>query len=69
MGMRQGGSSTDQIGHWLQALGATQAFLLDGGGSTTMQIKDPEDGWQRFDLPDTAWYRGLSNAFTLQTKN
>ena len=69
MGMRQGGSSTDQIGHWLQALGATQAFLLDGGGSTTMQIKDPEDGWQRLDLPDTAWYRGLSNAFTLQTKN
>ena len=69
MGMRQGGSSTDQMGHWLMKLGATQAFLLDGGGSTTMQIRDPEAGWQRFDLPDTAWYRGLSNAYTLQTKN
>ena len=69
MGMRQGGSSTDQIGHWLLALGATEGFLLDGGGSTTMEINDQSSGWKRFDLPDSAWYRGLANAFALKTKN
>ena len=67
-GFRQGGSTPDQMGHWLQSLGATEVVLLDGGGSTTMQIRDPEDGWQRFDLPDSAWYRGLANAFTLELK-
>lgn len=69
MGMRQGGSSTDQMGHWLLALGATEGFLLDGGGSTTMEINDQKSGWKRFDLPDSAWYRGLANAFALKTKN
>ncbi len=67
-GMRMGGSATDQIGLWLQQLGATDAVLLDGGGSTTMEIKHPEDGWQRFDLPDEAWYRSLANAFAIKSK-
>jgi hypothetical protein len=66
--MRQGGSTSDQMGHWLQSLGATEVVLLDGGGSTTMQIRHPESGWQRFDLPDSAWYRGLANGFTLESK-
>lgn len=68
MGLRQGGSSSDQMGHWLLQLGATEGFLLDGGGSTTMEINDPEDGWQRLDIPDSAWYRGLSNAFAILKK-
>lgn len=68
LGMRQGGSTSDQMGHWLMGLGATEVVLLDGGGSTTMEIKHPETGWQRFDLPDTAWYRGLANGFTLEVK-
>ncbi len=67
-GMRMGGSATDQIGLWLKQLGATDAVLLDGGGSTTMEIKHPEDGWQRFDLPDEAWYRSLANAFAIKSK-
>lgn len=68
-GMRMGGSATDQIAHWLQQLGATDAVLLDGGGSTTMEIKHPENGWQRFDLPNEAWYRSLANAFALKSKS
>lgn len=68
MGMRQGGSSSDQMGHWLMSLGATDAVLLDGGGSTTMEVKDPYVGWQRFDLPDSAWYRAIANAFVISPK-
>jgi exopolysaccharide biosynthesis protein len=69
LGMRQGGSSTDQMGHWLLALGATEGYLLDGGGSTTMEINIPNSGWKRFDLPDSAWYRGLANGLALKLKN
>jgi hypothetical protein len=66
MGMRQGGSTADQMARWLMSLGATDAVLLDGGGSTTMEINDPDSNWQRFDLPDSAWYRSLSNAFSIE---
>lgn len=68
LGFRQGGSSSDQIGHWLMALGATNAVLLDGGGSTTVEIKNPATGWQRMDIPDSGWYRELANAFSIQVK-
>ena len=68
LGFRQGGSTADQMGHWLLSLGATDAVLLDGGGSTTMEIKNPDSGWQRLDVPDYAWYRELANGFSLQLK-
>jgi len=67
-GFRQGGSTADQMGHWLMSLGATEAVLLDGGGSTTVEIKNPAAGWQRLDIPDSAWYRELANGFSLQAK-
>ena len=67
MGMRQGGSTTDQMARWLMSLGATDAVLLDGGGSTTMEIKESDQSWKRFDLPDSAWYRALSNAFSIES--
>ena len=67
-GFRQGGSSADQMGHWLMNLGATNAVLLDGGGSTTVEVKNPATGWQRMDIPDSGWYRELANAFSLQIK-
>ena len=67
-GFRQGGSSSDQMGHWLMELGATDAVLLDGGGSTTVEIKNPSIGWQRMDVSESAWYRELANAFTIQVK-
>jgi exopolysaccharide biosynthesis protein len=50
------------------SLGATDVVLLDGGGSTTVEIKNPSSGWQRLDVPDSAWYRELANAFSLQLK-
>ncbi len=68
-GYRQGGSTSSQMGQWLIALGATDAVLLDGGGSTTMQINVPDVGSQRFDLPDVAWWRELANAFSIERKN
>lgn len=67
-GFRQGGSSSDQLGHWLLNLGATNVVLLDGGGSTTVEIKNPASGWQRMDIPDSGWYRELANAFSIQVK-
>lgn len=68
-GYRQGGSTADQIGHWLQSLGATDAILLDGGGSTTMMIKNPASSWQRFDIPDSGWYRELASGYGFLTKD
>lgn len=68
-GYRQGGSTTSQMAMWLMSLGATDAVLLDGGGSTTMQINKPDFGWQRFDLPDSSWWRELANAFSIDRKN
>lgn len=68
-GYRQGGSTADQIGHWLQSLGATDAILLDGGGSTTMVIKNPATSWQRFDIPDSGWYRELASGYSFLTKD
>jgi hypothetical protein len=68
-GYRQGGSTSSQMAQWLLSLGATDAVLLDGGGSTTMQINLPDVGSQRFDLPDVAWWRELANAFSIERKN
>jgi hypothetical protein len=67
-GYRQGGSTSSQMAQWLMSLGATDAVLLDGGGSTTMQINQPDVGWQRFDLPDNAWWRELANAFSIDRR-
>jgi hypothetical protein len=68
-GYRQGGSTADQIGHWLQSLGASDAILLDGGGSTTMVVKNPASSWQRFDIPDSGWYRDLASGYGFLTKD
>jgi hypothetical protein len=57
------------MAQWLLSLGATDAVLLDGGGSTTMQINLPDVGSQRFDLPDVAGWRELANAFSIERKN
>lgn len=54
---RLGGSSVHQLTTWLKELGATQAIMLDGGGSTTMYAQTPEADYKRVDLPATEWVR------------
>jgi hypothetical protein len=70
-GFRQGGSTSSQIAQWLLQLGATEAILLDGGGSTALYVDKPEEGPRltRFDLPDTSWVRNLANGFSLQRRD
>ena len=70
-GFRQGGSTSSQVAQWLIQLGATEAILLDGGGSTAMYIDDPAAGTRlkRMDIPDESWVRDLANGFSIERKN
>ena len=54
---RLGGSSVHQLTTWLKEMGATQAIMLDGGGSTTMYVQTPEADYKRVDLPASEWVR------------
>jgi exopolysaccharide biosynthesis protein len=54
---RLGGSTVHQLTSWLKELGATQAIMLDGGGSTTMYVQTPEADYKRVDLPASEWVR------------
>lgn len=54
---RLGGSSVHQLASWLKELGATQAIMLDGGGSTTMYVQSPTKTYTRLDLPASEWVR------------
>jgi len=56
---RLGGSSVHQLTMWLKDLGATQAIALDGGGSTTMYVKQVNGSYKRVDLPETEWVRDV----------
>ena len=62
---RLGGSSVHQLTTWLKELGATQAVAVDGGGSTTMFVKEPIKGYQRIDLPATEWVRNVPQGITM----
>lgn len=54
---RLGGSTVHQLTTWLKELGATQATMLDGGGSATMYVKKQSGSYMRLDLPATEWVR------------
>ena len=56
---RLGGSTVHQLTTWLKEMGATQAVMLDGGGSTTMYIKKPNGDYLRNDLPASEWVRNV----------
>jgi hypothetical protein len=62
---RLGGSSVHQLTSWLKELGATQAVALDGGGSTTMYVKQPTNDYMRLDLPATEWVRNVPQGITM----
>lgn len=55
-GMRVGGAAVTAVGRWLASLGATDAVLLDGGGSTIM-LRDTLRGPRRVDLPASTYRR------------
>lgn len=55
-GMRVGGVSVTALGGWLASLGATDAVLFDGGGSTIM-LRRGQEGSVRVDLPPSAYRR------------
>lgn len=56
---RLGGSTVHQLATWLKELGATQAIMLDGGGSTTMYAQTLEADYKRVDLPASEWVRAV----------
>ncbi len=62
---RLGGSSVHQLTAWLKELGATQAVAVDGGGSTTMYVKQPTNSYTRIDLPATEWVRTIPQGVTM----
>ena len=68
-GVRVGGSSVPALANWLAHLGATDAVLFDGGGSTIMLTHGLGTGAGtepiRRDLPEAAWQRPLPAALTV----
>ena len=62
---RLGGSSVHQLTTWLKELGATQAVAVDGGGSTTMYVKQESKPYMRLDLPATEWVRSVPQGITM----
>lgn len=62
---RLGGSTVHQLAKWLKEMGATQAIMLDGGGSTTMFVQTPEDDYKRVDLPPSEWIRAVPQGITM----
>lgn len=62
---RLGGSTVHQIAKWLKEMGATQAIMLDGGGSTTMYVQTPEANYKRVDLPASEWVRAVPQGITM----
>lgn len=54
---RLGGSSVHQLAVWLKEIGATQAVMLDGGGSTTMYRLTENGSYKRVELPASEWVR------------
>jgi exopolysaccharide biosynthesis protein len=45
------GATYLQVAGLAKALGATDAVMLDGGGSTTMAMRDADGGVRRIDAP------------------
>jgi exopolysaccharide biosynthesis protein len=46
-------------------MGATQAIMLDGGGSSTMYVQTPEAKYKRVDLPASEWVRAVPQGITM----
>ena len=71
-GMRVGGVGVTALARWLADLGATDAVLLDGGGSTIMLTRAAraaaDSGPIRQDMPQAAWQRPVPVLLTLDDR-
>jgi len=63
-GVRVGGSTKRQLAQVARSLGATDAVILDGGGSVSMFVRD-RGKVTRFDLPGGTYVRPIPVLWTL----
>jgi hypothetical protein len=61
-GLRIGGLGIPQMAAAAAKLGFTQAYAVDGGGSTTSLVHKDDRTWHRTDDTDSAWMRPIVNA-------
>ena len=61
---RTGGSTLHEVGVWMKGLGATNAVVLDGGGSTVLMVPGSK-GPVRVDLPANSYRRWVPNSVSL----
>lgn len=59
------GGTYRQVAELARALGATDAVMLDGGGSTTMALRGPDNAVHRIDAPDGAAQRPVPDGLVL----
>lgn len=59
------GATLPELGAWMHELGAWSALNLDGGGSTSMVVRDPKnpDQWHRNRPSDAQGFRPVANHF------
>jgi len=67
-GFRTGGSTVHQVATWLRELGATDAVVVDGGGSATF-IAKANGSYRRQDVPDESWIREIPVGAALVPKD
>jgi len=67
-GFRTGGSTVHQVAAWLRELGATDAVVVDGGGSATF-IAKANGSYRRQDVPDESWIREIPVGAALVPKD
>lgn len=65
-GVRVGGATKEEVARVAQALGATEAVDLDGGGSTALYAR-AQGQVRRIDLPQNAWVRPIPVVWSVRT--
>ena len=63
-GIRRGGATKMQMAAFARSLGATDAAILDGGGSTVL-LTHESSKVRRLDLPTTSWIRPVPTVWAV----
>lgn len=63
-GLRVGGATKNQMAQVAKSLGATDAVTMDGGGSTSLFVREGA-GPRRIDLPQDVWTRPVPVVWTI----